>query len=244
MEILILVFIFIIGLCFGSFFKLVADRGMEPSQILTSRSHCDNCGKRVPWQGLVPVLGYFLLNRRCLYCKKTIDWTYPVIELIYGIASVLIYKISISIHHMWGGCYLFYIAFPIAVIDFRYRIIPNYITYSTFVVSLIWIYFSKEYAHFGGFFVTIVIVLFSYLFKEIRGYEGIGMGDLKYMFSVTLFLGALGVLWMITVASLLGILYAVYLYKNSWKPEEKITIPFGPFLAIGSLVAFFMLFAN
>ncbi len=118
---MIILFIFIFGLCVGSFLGVLiyreavkepgskcqtageakkkrtreAKKGIGLTKYLPSwvwgRSYCDNCKKPIAWHDNIPLLSYFLLKGRCRYCKKKISLQYPLLELMTGIEFVWVY---------------------------------------------------------------------------------------------------------------------------------------------------------
>ncbi|PIY75351.1 MAG: prepilin peptidase [Candidatus Portnoybacteria bacterium CG_4_10_14_0_8_um_filter_40_50] len=140
-------FIFIFGLCVGSFLNVLifrlgsdggenviggyAERGQSPAK-LGGRSHCPKCGHQLAWQDLVPVLSFVLLKGRCRYCQKAISWQYPIVELATGLLFLIlslsdsdrIFSLSDSITLI----YFLFIASCLIVIfvsDLKYFIIPD-----------------------------------------------------------------------------------------------------------------------
>ena len=66
-----------------------------------------------------------------------------------------------------------------------------------------------------------------------RGYEGIGLGDAKLLAACGAWIGVAGLPILLLIASVLGIVAALTVAKNTHSPNERLAIPFGPFLAIG-----------
>lgn len=72
-----------------SFFNLYDERRRRGEEWIRSRSHCDACGRRIPWPYLIPVLGYLLANGRCT-CGEKISFFHPLTEAIGGILVVFL----------------------------------------------------------------------------------------------------------------------------------------------------------
>lgn len=141
--------LFIFGLFFGSFFKVIVDRSeqkyaeveekknqikQENSSWVTGRSCCQNCGKRINWYDNIPLLSYLLLGGRCRYCKKKIGLSYPLVEFLTGILFVFGgYLSSYSTHFFSQNFALNFLYFLLIVIflwlivlfDVKYMIIPD-----------------------------------------------------------------------------------------------------------------------
>ena len=86
-----LIFIFLIGLCVGSFVNVCIYRLPKSKQVLLGRSYCPKCKKKIKWFDNIPVLSYFLLNGKCRSCKKKISSQYLIVELITGLGFLLIF---------------------------------------------------------------------------------------------------------------------------------------------------------
>jgi leader peptidase (prepilin peptidase)/N-methyltransferase len=125
----------------------------------------------------------------------------------------------------------------VSFIDIEYQIIPNKIIVFTLII--------------GVFFSTIDDISFiSAIFGMLLGgglllmlalVPGVlGGGDIKLMFALGIFLGAKGVLVAIflafTIASFISVLLLILKIK-----KRKDYIPFGPFLSIGTYIAFHFL---
>jgi len=85
MEIVIIIYIGLIGLLIGSFLNVVIYRLPHGETIVSGRSHCPACGHNLSALDLVPVFSFLLLGRRCRYCKAPISWRYMIVELTAGL---------------------------------------------------------------------------------------------------------------------------------------------------------------
>ncbi|MBI3980772.1 prepilin peptidase [Candidatus Microgenomates bacterium] len=88
---LIYPFLFLFGICLGSFLNVVIDRAPKGKSIIRTRSHCDYCKKTLGVLDLIPIVSFLLLGGRCRYCGKKLSWQYPLIELATGILFVTTY---------------------------------------------------------------------------------------------------------------------------------------------------------
>src|SRR3989344_8455424 len=82
MDILVYFAIFFIGLCFGSFLNVLLFRLDKKDGIITGRSECIKCLKRLEWYDLIPLISYLILRSRCRYCRVRISFIYPLTELV------------------------------------------------------------------------------------------------------------------------------------------------------------------
>lgn len=101
----ILAFVFVIGLCIGSFLNVVILRALSEESIVYPASKCPKCQTPLKWWHNIPVISYILLGGKCAFCKEKISIQYPIIEFFTGILFTLIFiKFGLSIEtlFMWA----------------------------------------------------------------------------------------------------------------------------------------------
>src|SRR3989344_8918050 len=91
-------YLFIMGLFFGSFFNVLADR-MSNEQTILGRSKCDSCKHKLSWYDLMPIISFTLLNGKCRYCKAPISIQYPISEIFTAVIFALTWILSLQIYH-------------------------------------------------------------------------------------------------------------------------------------------------
>jgi leader peptidase (prepilin peptidase)/N-methyltransferase len=225
----------VLGLCIGSFTNVVIYRLPRGESIVTGRSRCTLCGKMIAWYDLFPLLSYLLLRGRCRNCRTPIAWRYPLVEgLTAGLFLVLYLHFGLTVITIK---YLFLAALLVAVffIDLEHFIIPNSLVLtgvifgigiSFFIPSVSWWSVLSGAVSCSGFLLLVSLIS--------RG--GMGLGDVKLAVVTGLFLGwplgPVGLLIGICVGGLLGIVLLVTGIKGRKDP-----IPFGPFIALGTMIA-------
>ncbi|MBU1127393.1 prepilin peptidase, partial [Patescibacteria group bacterium] len=235
-------FLFLAGLCVGSFVNVLVYRLNNNLNPLRGRSVCPNCRKKISWYDNIPIVSFLLLKGHCRKCNSLISWRYPLVELASGLVFVLIFVLN-----DFSLFYLLITPLFLAVFfsDLEYQIIPNSLLIAGLVAVFIkWIsdYFFG-FAHIGfSYWLSLLPNLFSALggflfFLSLhaltRG-KGMGMGDVKLIFLLGLILGPRGLLVCLFLAFLTGALVGVIL-MISRKKKFKERIAFGPFL----ILAFF-----
>jgi prepilin signal peptidase PulO-like enzyme (type II secretory pathway) len=234
------IFLFITGLCFGSFFFTLAMRTISFRDIRLSvfitPSHCEECGVRIEPLHLVPVIGYIIARGRCTSCLKRINPLYPVSEIISGVmlCAVVYFQglSSISICEYFAlMCIL-----SAAEIDFLTMKIPDSLSILAFLFAVYPVlhYGDWKSALIGcalaGGFLLIVALIFP---------GGFGGGDVKLAAAAGFLLGAeLSVVLMeaaLITGSLFGAAYALISRRGL-----RIKIPFAPFIAAGVIIAYFL----
>ena len=83
--------IFILGACFGSFANVCIYRLPKNKQIVSGRSFCPRCKKKLNWFDNLPLISFLFLSGKCRKCKKIIPLRYLIVEIITGITFLLIY---------------------------------------------------------------------------------------------------------------------------------------------------------
>jgi len=214
------IFLFIIGLVFGSFITALTWRYPKGISIAKGRSICPNCRKQVSWRDNIPIVSYFLLGGKCRNCKVKISLRYPLIELAVGIGFVLIgFQILPLI--------LFCLLEIIFVIDLENQMIPDSFIFVGILLSLIINYQSPFTGLLAGFVCAIFLLL---IFLFTKGH-GMGLGDVKFAVLGGMIVGLpLFPIWLF-VAFLTGAMVGIILILGK-KMGLKSKIAFGPFLVI------------
>jgi leader peptidase (prepilin peptidase)/N-methyltransferase len=130
---LIYIFVFLFGLIVGSFLNVLIYR-FNTGQNITGRSHCFSCGKTLKPSHLIPVISFLWQKGKCAYCKSSIAWQYPAVELTTGLLFVLAASLATSITYFFWLVFIFSILLVITVYDLRHKIIPDLYVY-LFIVS-------------------------------------------------------------------------------------------------------------
>ena len=239
---MVLLYIFFVGMCIGSFLNVCIYRLPEGKSIVRPASACPVCGTSIHWYDNIPVLSYIILRGRCRGCNTHISIRYPLVELLCGLfamASGMRFGISSA-----ALIYFLLIAALLAItfIDIDHRIIPDIITLPGiplgFLASLMlphitWSESLLGIAAGGG---SLLAVAWGY--QLFTGKDGMGGGDIKLLAMIGAFLGWKGVLFTVMSASLVGTIIGIILMVRAGK-GMKMALPFGPFLAIGAILYMF-----
>jgi leader peptidase (prepilin peptidase) / N-methyltransferase len=240
----VVLFIFLLGLIFGSFANVLIYR-LPLGLTLSGRSYCPSCKNKISWFDNVPLLSFFLLRRKCRSCNQKISFQYPLVEFICGLGFVLMYLLFINLSNsflvsikgnigFWVLPYLlfiFVILLAIFVIDLKKRIIPDGLSYALLIIVLIYLLIAKD-IFFVNLFSGFVCSLFLLFLHLVTKGKGMGLGDVKFVLFGGMFFGfPLSLLWLF-VSFLTGALVGVILILVK-KAKFGKEIAFGPFLIIG-----------
>ena len=231
------------GLSVGSFLNVVIYRLPRNVSIVFPASHCIVCGTPIKYRDNIPIVGYILLHGRCRECSSSISIIYPLVEFFTGCMFIALYILH-------GGLTLNFIADVIlgailivaSVIDARYMIIPDRLTYPGFLIavtlSLRWGW-SGVFRGIQGVMAGLVILLIMYVMgRLIYRRESVGMGDFKLVFVIGFFVGPLWCFISLAFAIIFGGIWGIFqLFSGKKRMGEE--VPFGPFIGVGG---FFVLF--
>jgi leader peptidase (prepilin peptidase) / N-methyltransferase len=223
------------ALALGSFVNVVAARVPLRRSVVQPRSACMSCGTELAWHDNVPLLSYAVLRGRCRSCGVGIGVLYPAVELATAVlVAACVWRFGLS-EHAAIAAFFCVVLVAVTATDLTHRIIPNRIVVPAAAIVLVAqtsLQPSPEWA----------IAAFGaalFLFVAALAYPGgMGMGDVKLALLMGAALGKT-----VTVAMMAGMLAALvpsfYLLARHGSSARKMGIPFGPFLALGSVVALF-----
>jgi leader peptidase (prepilin peptidase) / N-methyltransferase len=228
------------GLLIGSFLNVVAWRLPRGESLVKPRSKCPGCGTQLAAYDNIPLFSWLVLRGRCRGCKTKISARYPVVEAITAALYVLVVAVKLDdVAQMVLGLVLVTFLVPIAVIDLDVKRIPNALTGPAAILAVALGALldpghlpEQLAAGFGA-------LLFFYLPALIHK-KGMGMGDVKLVGVLGLYLGR-AVAPAIFIALILGVVVGAGVVAMKGVSDGRRTkIPFGPFLALGGLIAFFV----
>jgi len=228
----------VLGVVLGSFLNVVAYRLPRGESLSHPRSRCPGCETPIRPYDNVPILSWLLLRGRCRTCGISISARYPLVEAATGALCALVVVAEGADEDALLGLALVLLLVPVALIDLDHRIIPNKLMLVGAVVAPAILLATApddllEHAlaalAAGGFF----------LLAALAYPRGMGMGDVKLAAVLGLFLGrAVGPA--IFVALVAGTLVgAAVIARKGAREGRKTAVPFGPFLALGGVVALF-----
>lgn len=226
----------ILGAMIGSFLNVVAYRLPRSKSLVTPGSQCPGCDTPIKPYDNVPVLGWLLLRGRCRTCRTAISPRYPAVEALTAALAVAVILVEHSTVDKVLGLVLVGILVPIALIDLDHQIIPNKITAPAAILAVA-IGLALKPAGvpeqlIAGAGAAAFLLVFVLAYPR-----GMGMGDVKLAGVLGLFLGReVGVA--IFVAVIAGTLVGgAVMARLGVQRGRKTRVPFGPFLALGGIVA-------
>ena len=243
MLILFVFIAFIAGSALGSFLGVLVDRFPRGEQVLGGHSRCEKCKKALSPTDLVPIFSYIALSGRCRYCHAKIPIRLFYIEIITGllVSSFFFYAYFTNLPPIVFVLLLlsFLSLLGIFLADSIYGIIPDEFIAAIIVSSLFLLLLSNPGSLVQNFITGIAcFTLFLALYLVTRG-KGMGFGDVKFAFALGFFLGFPKVVIGLYAAFLTAAIVSIILILIGRKKLRGDTIVFGPFLAAGTVFAYF-----
>ena len=244
MQTLIPLFIlFIFGTIYGSFLNVIIYRLPLNISIIYPRSFCFKCKYKIPLYRNVPILSFLIQKGKCSNCNCKISYQYPLVELLIGFLFVLSHIILYETNPIESFFFSIIsgILVSIAIIDYKYFIIPLSLILTLVIINLTYIaLFSSNmlgthlYGSFFGLgYLSIVFVITWLITKK----QPLGFGDLQLIVLLGIWLGTFKILLTIFSGSILGLLYYGISYQyNTYEKNPK--LPFGTFLCIAAIIIY------
>ena len=225
--------VFLYGIIIGSFLNVCIYRLPKKENIVTTRSHCMQCGYQLKWYDLVPLFSWLALGGRCRNCKAKISVQYPIIEALNGVLYLLVFvRFGVSIECLLF-CLLASALLVLSVIDFRTYEIP--FGTNVFIAGLGLVRILTDWSNWAeyviGFFAVSAVLYVLYLLTQGKG---IGGGDIKLMAASGLLLG-----WKCNIlAFLLGCIIGSICHVIRMRvTKADHVLALGPYLSIGILIS-------
>src|ERR671936_2970919 len=235
MDFALAAFVLAPGLAVGSFVNVLAARVPLRRSVVKPGSACMRCGEPIAWRDNIPLVSYALLCGRCRSCGVRISMLYPAVELAAALlVAACVWKFGLTAD---AAVAAFFCAVLVAVTatDLTHRIIPNRIVVPAATIVLV----AQTALHPRPEWAIGALCASLFLFVAALAYPaGMGMGDVKLALLMGAALGKT-----VSVAMMAGMLFALvpslYLLARHGSAARKMGIPFGPFLALGSVLALF-----
>ncbi|MCC6868290.1 MAG: prepilin peptidase [Burkholderiales bacterium] len=254
----------VVGLCVGSFLNVVIHRlpkmlergwqeqcaelrGETPASaprydLVAPRSACPACGHAIAAIENVPVVSWLALRGKCKGCQARIPARYPVVELLGGAFAAL------AIWHFgptWQGlaaCAFLWTLVALTFIDFDTQLLPDDLTlpllWGGLLANLHGLFVPLQEAVIGAMAGYLVLWSIYWIFKLVRGKEGMGYGDFKLLAALGAWLGWKTLPMIVLGSSLVGAAIGITLVVVKGR-DHNVPLAFGPYLAIAGMIALF-----
>lgn len=232
-----IIMFFILGTIFGSFYMVVAERIPKGESIVTPPSHCNKCNHRLTPIELIPIFSYIIQKGKCRNCKTKLSIMYPLYELISGLLFSLSYiSFGFTLELIIALTFVSLLLI-IVLSDIEYMIISDGVLITFTLILMLEIFLIYDYkvllnSLLNGLIAFTVMFLLRLLGNFVFKKDTMGGGDIKLMFIFGLVLDYKMAILSIFIGSFIGLPISLILIRN----KENHEVPFGPFLAIGSVI--------
>jgi leader peptidase (prepilin peptidase) / N-methyltransferase len=227
----------------GSFLGVLVRRLPEARSVIWTRSRCEACGAVLKPRDLVPLLSWLATRGRCRFCRRPIGGFYPAIEL----AAVAVAVVAAAFDNgeaVWLDCLLGWWLLALAWIDVGHWLLPDALTLPLIVAGLAAAVafdpdglFDRAFGAAAGYLALRGIAM---LYRALRGREGVGHGDAKLLAAAGAWVGISGLPLVVLIAALAGLLAAACLRLAGFRLGLRSAVPFGPFLAFATWLAWML----
>jgi leader peptidase (prepilin peptidase)/N-methyltransferase len=205
-----------------------------PPDLVFTASHCPHCRHRLSAWDNIPLLSWILLRGRCRYCQAPISRQYPFVEFLTALLSAAVaWKFGFGLS-LAAGLAFTWILVAASGIDVRTQLLPDQLTlpllWLGLLLSLLPVFVTPAAAIVGAAIGYLSLWVVFWLFKLATGKEGMGYGDFKLLAALGAWMGAMSLLPIILLSSLIGAIVggAVLALRGQGRDTP---IPFGPFIA-------------
>ncbi len=257
---------FCVGASIGSFLNVCIYRIPADESVVSPASRCPGCQAPIAWYDNVPIVSWLVLGGRCRRCHTSIAARYPFVEAATGgLALLALWRLGATPPALVAFAFTAALLL-ITFIDFDHFFIPDEVSLPGVLIGLglaalphgIGIANAAIGAALGGG----ILWLVAWGYERSTGTEGMGLGDVKLLAMIGAFLGWQAIPIVLVVASIGGSLAGVFVIfgargrramarvaqKLGWRAvlpfvrraARKTAIPFGPFLALGAVVALYV----
>jgi len=233
--------VILVGIVFGSFLNVLIHR-IPPglSLIKPLGSICLSCQSNIRWFENIPVFSYIFLKGKCSNCQKPISALYPLVEILTGLVTLILYMKYWFNFDLIVTIILFYTLIVLSFIDLKYKAVPDYLL--IFSVALVLLIGDLTNALlFAGGFVLLELTLTFYIQnikakitknKALESQRALGEGDIPIAAVIGGLLGVHLGISAIFLGALLALLPALYNLIS----KKEIETAFIPFLSLGLFI--------
>lgn len=224
----------------------------EETYTSKDRSRCLHCGHQLAWYDLLPLVSWVSLRGKCRYCRKSIGWFEPLMEVAmasFFVVSYLVWPEALQGWEVLRFALWLLIGVGLLILfayDQKWFLLPDVVTFPLIGLAsgMALIQVAQAPNHLTAVWsvagaVAILSGLYLLLWWVSRG-RWVGFGDVKLGLVLALVLGD----WVLAfvalfAANLIGCLVIIPGLVSK-RLERTSRVPFGPFLILGMVVAFFV----
>ena len=243
---LVLIACIVMGLLVGSFLTVVVDRVPRGGSVVHPPSACGSCGNRLTAPDLVPIVSWLVLRGKCRHCGASIG-PEPLIIEIANASIFVAFGLKFGADPVLPAfCIMGAALVALVWIDLHEFRLPREITYTAIALSTPVIVVAAivndepERIWQAALGAGIALAIMGLIYIASRG--GMGDGDVRLAPLLGMHLGYLnpgivpvGLFFGFLIGAVVGVLAMAI-----GKAGRKTALPFGPFLAAGTVLAVFV----
>jgi leader peptidase (prepilin peptidase)/N-methyltransferase len=223
------------GLLWGSFLNVVIYRVPLGLSVVSPGSACPGCKTPIKGYDNIPVLSFLILRGKSRCCKTPMSVRYPLVELLGGAASIIVFEWLRSTPMgqgepgLFAAMYAAHFALVLSLvaatfIDFEHMILPDSITLGGMVLGLV----TAPFRHVTSLTEAVVTALgafgviwffFNVIYRLLRGRTGMGMGDAKLLALAGAWFGWKGAAFVLFAGAIQGTIGTIILRLVMGKVE-------------------------
>lgn len=224
---MIYLLLFFLGMSLASFACVVSYRRKLEMSIIAPSSQCESCKSKLFWWEKIPAISYLILRGKCSHCGERIPFKYFIIEVLSGIALIVIYIFSIDIYQFIQLTLIFPILLSMTLTDIASKEIYNS---SLYAIGIVIGLFSVMDLNVNILMSSLITFLIFYALHRLSN-NGIADGDVILLTILSFSFEPIWNLYFVCIAFIIGGIYGAYLLFVL-KEHKKTAIPFVPFIAM------------
>lgn len=215
----------------GSFLATLVIR-WPAGRPLSGRSHCDSCGARLSPAELVPLISWAMSGGRCRHCGAAIPAVHPAIELASAMVGALALLVDPSPAGL-AGALMGWILIALLALDLGHLWLPDRLTLPLLGLGLIFGAGTFADRLLGAALGGGALLVMGFLYRRLRGRDGLGLGDVKLMAALGSWLSPAMLGPLLLLAALAGLALAGVRSRRGGG-DMSVPVPFGACLALAA----------
>lgn len=238
-TIVLYIFVFLFGVCIGSFLNVCIYRLPLGESLIKSNSHCMTCGTPIRKRDLIPVISWCMLRGKCHACGAKISPRYTVVELLNGVIYLWIFlHFDVVINPLYASLVSLMASALIVVffMDWDTQLINTWVVVFIGILAIPKFLLCQRSCPMtltslivGAFVISVPLLILSLATHE----KAMGMGDVYLMAAAGLFLGWQNTLVAMLIALVVGSISGLILKHMNGNS----VFAFGPYLSVGIFIA-------
>jgi len=219
----------------GSFLGVLIRRYPRSQPVALDRSRCETCGHALSPAEMVPIISFLLLRGRCRLCRAPIARFHLIIEI--GALAIAAWAAAVQIDPLglWLSCILGWSLLALAWIDSEHMLMPDVLTLPLILFGMAATLLQEPEDMLnhavGAAIGYLAFRVIAWLYKSIRGHDGLGQGDAKMLGAAGAWVSWAALPVLVLTAALAALAMTLVAVAAGRRIHGRTALPFGPFLA-------------